>query len=323
MSRSPRQDRDGWEEIRWRLTSLPTRLRGEEPGTSPAEALEDLLLLGVVGALAMIVALFLYTTVNPSPSHGQATTWAASPTTTGTGSEGTANLKSVPRGRTGSNVGGGGGGGGGGGAGSNGSIGSLSERYETGGRGPGTVSSGKGDPGGASYGLYQFTSKPNGGNVAKFLASDGSQFASEFQGMTPGSAEFTAKWKEIVTRDPGAMRDAQHAYTERTHYEPLREKLNNTLGLDVNDRSAVLRDVVWSTSVQHGPKNNVINNAVGGRDVSQMSDRELISAIYTERGRTNSNGQLVYFTKVGANQVQGLKDRFRNESADALGRLEN
>ena len=42
-------------------------------------------------------------------------------------------------------------------------LGSLSSKYETGGRGPGTVSSGVGDAGGVSYGSYQMTSKPAGG----------------------------------------------------------------------------------------------------------------------------------------------------------------
>jgi murein DD-endopeptidase MepM/ murein hydrolase activator NlpD len=34
-------------------------------------------------------------------------------------------------------------------------LGTLSAKYETGGRGPGVVSSGVGDPGGVSYGSYQ------------------------------------------------------------------------------------------------------------------------------------------------------------------------
>src|SRR5690606_14182281 len=41
-------------------------------------------------------------------------------------------------------------------------LGSLSSKYETGGRGPGTVSSGRGDAGGVSYGSYQMTSRPHG-----------------------------------------------------------------------------------------------------------------------------------------------------------------
>jgi hypothetical protein len=38
-------------------------------------------------------------------------------------------------------------------------IGAIAERFESGGRGPGTVSSGAGDPGGISYGTYQLASR--------------------------------------------------------------------------------------------------------------------------------------------------------------------
>src|SRR5882672_5967035 len=48
-------------------------------------------------------------------------------------------------------------------------LGDLSSKYETGGRGPGTVSSGIGDAGGVSYGSYQMTSR-NGGTVGRFVS---------------------------------------------------------------------------------------------------------------------------------------------------------
>ncbi|MEO7404886.1 MAG: hypothetical protein ABIU95_14560, partial [Burkholderiales bacterium] len=45
-------------------------------------------------------------------------------------------------------------------------LGKLSAKYESGGRASGTVSSGKGDPGGVSYGSYQLSSKV--GTAQKF-----------------------------------------------------------------------------------------------------------------------------------------------------------
>src|SRR6185503_8897206 len=47
-------------------------------------------------------------------------------------------------------------------------LGELSAKYETGGRGPGVVSTGSGDPGGVSYGSYQMASKM--GTVVRFVA---------------------------------------------------------------------------------------------------------------------------------------------------------
>ena len=45
-------------------------------------------------------------------------------------------------------------------------LGDLSSRYESSGD-PGTVSSGYGDPGGKSYGLYQFSS--NAGTLDEYI----------------------------------------------------------------------------------------------------------------------------------------------------------
>ena len=50
-------------------------------------------------------------------------------------------------------------------------LGALSERFESGDRGPGAVSSGQGDPGGVSYGIWQLSSRA--GTAAAFAASEG------------------------------------------------------------------------------------------------------------------------------------------------------
>ncbi|MEW5988028.1 MAG: WXG100 family type VII secretion target [Chloroflexota bacterium] len=200
-------------------------------------------------------------------------------------------------------------------------LGSLSEKYETGGRGPGTVSSGSGDPGGVSYGLYQMTSR-GGGTVAKFLQSpEGAPYAAEFAGLTPGSEAFTQKWQEIAAREPGKFGDAQHAYIQKTHYDPLVSKVSKETGLDVSTRSAVLRDVIWSTSVQHGPSTSLVNRALAGRNPATLSDEEIVKSIYAERGRTDANGNLVYFSNSSRSVQQGVANRFRREQQDALDRL--
>lgn len=193
-------------------------------------------------------------------------------------------------------------------------LGKLSEKYETGGRGPGTVSSGKNDPGGASYGSYQLTSQTvkkvkgkqiivTGGRVEEFLKSpEGQKWRREFDGLTPGSSEFSSKWKEIATRDAAAFHAAQHTFTKRTHYDVQTQRLNNKLGLDVSKRSTTLQNVVWSTAVQHGPRTSLINSALKGQDLSKMSDREIIQEIYEERSRKHPT----------------YKKRYKDELADAL-----
>ena len=198
-------------------------------------------------------------------------------------------------------------------------LGSLSKKYETGDRGPGIIGY---DPvGGWSYGTYQLATNP--GTLGSFLQSSiASKWRQEFQGLTPGTQSFNDKWKQIASRDSQEFSTAQHEYIKMTHYDPFAIKLINTLNLDVNQHSKALRDVIWSIAVQHGPGNRVVNNALTGKNISQMSESEIINAIYTERGRKNSAGNLVYFPDSPLNIQQSVANRFVNEKADALAMLQ-
>ena len=167
-------------------------------------------------------------------------------------------------------------------------LGKLSERYETGGRGPGVVSTGAGDAGGASYGSYQMTSKPGGGTVARFVAQPDFPFRSKFAGLTPGAAQFSAVWKQLAQTNRDEFQNAQHDYIKRTHFDPLVNKVMNENGVNILTRSNALQDVIWSTAVQHGPGTNVPSVALANirtRPGDASFDSDFIKAIYAERGR--------------------------------------
>ena len=108
-------------------------------------------------------------------------------------------------------------------------LGSLSEHFESGGRGPGAVSGGVGDPGGVSYGTYQLSSRT--GTAARFIASEGAAWAQDFGKFAPGSASFSRCWREVAEREPDAFGEAQHAFIERTHYRPAVAKVIEQTGL--------------------------------------------------------------------------------------------
>ena len=200
-------------------------------------------------------------------------------------------------------------------------LGKLSERYETGGRGPGVVSTGAGDAGGASYGSYQMTSKPNGGTVGRFVAQPDFPFSSRFAGLTPGSSQFTAVWKQLAVTNKDEFQASQHDYIKKTHFDPLVRKIINEDGLNVLTRSHALQDVIWSTAVQHGPGTNVPHIALSNVRVSRDDpnfDREFIIAIYAERGRTGPGGVLVRFSRNSPAVQRGVAQRFKDEQRDAL-----
>lgn len=204
-------------------------------------------------------------------------------------------------------------------------LGALSARYETGGRGPGTVSSGSGDPGGVSYGSYQLAVNRN--RPQEFLAADGARWADEFGGAAAGTRGFSDTWRAIAAREPEAFQTAQHAFIERTHYDVQSARIENA-GLDISNRSHALQDVVWSTSVHHGPNTAVVTRAMAaverqGVDAASADyDRALINAVYDERGRRDGNGELAYFSSSRADVQAGVAQRFEDERRDALNMLD-
>ena len=160
-------------------------------------------------------------------------------------------------------------------------LGKTSERYESGGKGAGTVSTGAGDFGGASYGTYQLASKT--GTLSKFLNS--TEYGKQFEGLTPGTAAFNAKWKDVAANDKN-FGAAQHKFIEDTHFNPQMQALQKA-GIDLSGRGAAVKDAVWSTSVQFGGKSGLIQKALAGKDHAKMSDAEIVSAIQDYKATNN------------------------------------
>jgi murein DD-endopeptidase MepM/ murein hydrolase activator NlpD len=201
-------------------------------------------------------------------------------------------------------------------------LGSLSAKYETGGRGPGVVSSGAGDYGGVSYGSYQMAT--NTGTVKNFVTQSSFPWRQDFQNLTPGSADFSACWKRIAANQTDAFQKCQHEYIKQTHYDRLAAKIMSDDSLDVNTRSNALQNVVWSTAVQHGPGTPIVHRACTTLNCNQADpqyDEQLIRAIYAERGRKKPDGNLAYFGKSSPSVQTGVANRFKSELQDALAML--
>lgn len=203
-------------------------------------------------------------------------------------------------------------------------LGKLSERFEVGTRGPGTVSTGRGDAGGVSYGSYQMTSKPNGGTVKRYVSQPAFTFRDRFNGLIPGTDEFSAVWREIANNRRDEFQNSQHDFIKKTHFDPLTQKIISEDQLNVLTRSHTLQDVIWSTAVQHGPGSDVVHRALSTLSISHEDpdfDRSLIVAIYAERGRKTPAGNLARFARNSAEVQRGVARRFRDEQRDALAML--
>jgi hypothetical protein len=199
-------------------------------------------------------------------------------------------------------------------------LGALSAKYEAGGRKSATVSSGKGDPGGVSYGSYQLSSKV--GTAQRFVDR---YYPEWFQGTKPGSDEFSALWKKLAAEREAELAAYEHLFIADTHYQPFADAVHKQLGLDLEKRSLALRDVAWSTAVQHGAGNKIFSRSLDQtaqeNRLEKMTDREIIQLVYAERGRVGPDGVSVYFSRSSPEVQKAVLRRFKNEEQDALKEL--
>jgi hypothetical protein len=161
-------------------------------------------------------------------------------------------------------------------------MGWVSKKFESGKGGAGTVSTGKGDFGGKSYGTHQLAS--NTGTLQKFLAS--SPYGAQFAGMTPGSPEFDAKWKQLAATDKG-FAGAQHDFIKRSHFDPQMARLKKG-GIDLSGRGEAVQEAIFSTSTQFGAQTGLVQRALAGKDVAGMSDAQIVAAIQDHKIANNA-----------------------------------
>ena len=142
-----------------------------------------------------------------------------------------------------------------------------------------------------------------------------------------------AESSDQTTKDRFAQ--AQHDWTQRTHYDPAVNAIKESTGIDFCDgfHSAGVQDAIWSTAVQHGVDgaNSIFKKALErtGKTKDTVTDEELINAIYDERSKpyTGDDPRYVgstthYFKKYWATSPKGatniITKRFPREKLKAL-----
>ncbi|XBS69021.1 hypothetical protein ABK905_21325 [Acerihabitans sp. KWT182] len=189
-------------------------------------------------------------------------------------------------------------------------LGKTSERYESAGRGPGVISTGKGDHGGASYGSYQFSSKK--GVVHKYVAQ--SKFKHRFFGLQPATDEFNKVWKDIAKESEKLFLAEQWEFTKKTHYDVQISFLAKR-GIAITHKRAAIHDMIWSTCVQYGPYTDVIIEALSMvRITFDSSSDDIIVRTVQHYKHNNVERRFAKSPKLWS----GLKDRALREEIDLL-----
>ncbi|MBR3721280.1 MAG: hypothetical protein IKN12_00790 [Selenomonadaceae bacterium] len=224
-------------------------------------------------------------------------------------------------------------------------IASLARKYESNGD-PACVSSGVGDTGGISYGLYQLSS--NVGSVDEFVAwlteypkPEYANYGKLLSMNKVNSKEFIADWKNIGYVDPGGFGMLQDEYIKEMYYAKASKMLCKE-NYCADKHTDAMRAVILSRAVQNGVSGcvSVMKNAVSFIDkgknwnLSYVDDKafdgDMIRAIYDflidECDSATLHGDVICrsfygFCKGSASVIYGLRSRFVREKADALSML--
>jgi hypothetical protein len=202
-------------------------------------------------------------------------------------------------------------------------LGVLSARFESGNRDIEAI--GYDRQGGTSYGKYQLSSRAGSmERFIRFLETKAPDWAARLQAAGPadtGSTEgvMPEAWKDIAAEDPVKFGNLQHAFIRRDYYNPARDMIQETTGLDFNEAPVALQEVLWSTAVQHGPTGatriftRAVDRFLTGNDFNQNS-HDLIEDIFDLRSRQFGSS---------TTEVQNaVKNRFTQEKQLAFGLLD-
>ena len=224
---------------------------------------------------------------------------------------------------------------------------SLVRKYEAGGD-PGCVSTGSGDLGGVSYGIYQFSStKGSAYEFAEWASHNENQtyamYGAELAQYSAYSQEFQDVWKRIGDEDPDGFAELQGLFAKERYYDPA-AKLLKSAGYDIETKSNAMKSVLFSRAIQYGAGNmvelyteavhcmynNKTKDYTGWPNLSYVDDKQfdydMIAAIYDflvqECDEADFNGTCMHSPKDWCNGssrvIDGLRNRFVHEKEDAL-----
>ena len=142
------------------------------------------------------------------------------------------------------------------GSGASDSIGSLAARFESGSDGVAAI--GYDRHGGTSYGKFQLSSRA--GTMDSFIAFLGKESPAWGKRLRDAGAANTGGrsgampkvWKDIAAENPALFEELQTRFVHNNHFQPAVLEVGKRTGLDFNAMSPAMREVLWSTAVQHG-----------------------------------------------------------------------
>lgn len=131
---------------------------------------------------------------------------------------------------------------------------------------PGVISPGINDPGGVSYGAYQFSSVwevPE--KFVNWLKDKGHRFGDQLSNAGPVNSEgFKNKWRGIAAENEEEFLQLQREYAVLANYIPALENIKIRTGVDISKMSKTMQEVLFSTAIHQGPGSDIVGDQGGG-----------------------------------------------------------
>ncbi|SKA71735.1 hypothetical protein SAMN02745702_01544 [Desulfobaculum bizertense DSM 18034] len=170
-------------------------------------------------------------------------------------------------------------------------LGSLCARFESGSAGPAAI--GYDPEGGTSYGKYQIASRTGSmQRFIRFLRHRAPSLAHRLSQSGPSNTLATTgvmprEWKRIAGEYPSRFEQLQDEFIHNSYYTPTLREIRTRTGIDLSRHPRVIREVLWSMAVQHGPI-NCARMFKAAEDIAKLSPahlyhQELLRQIYRVR----------------------------------------
>ncbi len=207
-------------------------------------------------------------------------------------------------------------------------LGVLSGRFESGEAGISAI--GYDSVGGTSYGKFQIASKTGTmQEFLKYLESAAPDLQKRLKAAGPANTGgkrggMPAEWQKIASEQPDRFETLQTNFIKESHFMPALNSIAEKTGLKIAEFSGAIKEVLFSTAVQHGPNgaarifaravDKIGSDKLGQAKIEpeqlKKTGENLIREVYAQR-----SGQFSSSTP----QVQGaVKNRLKAEMNIAL-----
>ena len=191
-------------------------------------------------------------------------------------------------------------------------IGKYVKKYESGNAGSKSISGGKGDHGGASFGSFQFPSNEPA-HLKKFWKK---YYADKFPGVEIGNnPAFRDAWLKAVDMNPEQFYKNEYSIEYDNYQSALRGQLKEFPQFDPDKFSRAVQESYWSSAVQYGD-GPILKHTFQqpGLSMSMPKDKALDMIYKFKIDHIESN-----FGKSDAANRKGIKNRYYKEWEELKG----